>query len=109
MLGDVPNARACRVSFTDPEGLTHTARVAAASLYEAAAEGIAEFRRCGLLEDVPGPATRFTVAIETPSTVHEFPMRRLSAWLERSGRSPAEQAAKVRLRELLRPPGTRAT
>jgi hypothetical protein len=39
---------ACRVSFTDSAGVTHTVSVAATSLYEAAALGIAEFRRCGL-------------------------------------------------------------
>ena len=84
----MPNVRACRVSFTDPEGITHTASVTAASLYEAAALGVAEFRRCLLLDVAPGPATRLTVAIDSPSTVHEIPMRKLTAWLETSGPEP---------------------
>jgi hypothetical protein len=37
-----------------------------------------------------------TVAIESPSTVHEIPMRKLAAWLETGGKSPNEQAVKVR-------------
>jgi hypothetical protein len=55
-----------------------------------------------MVDDVPGPATRFTVAIESPSTVHEVPMQKLTAWLQGDGRSPAEQALKVRLRALRR-------
>ena len=99
--GIVPTVRACRVSFTDPEGITHTANVTAASLFEAAALGVAEFRRCLLMDVAPGPATRLTVAIESPSTVHEIPMRKLTAWLEGGGKSPNEQAVKGRLREML--------
>ena len=91
----------CRVSFTDTEGITHTAVVTASSLYEAAALGVAEFRRGGLIDVVPGPVTMFCVAVESPSTIHEVPMRKLTAWLETGGRSPREQAVKGRLREML--------
>ena len=91
----------CRVSFVDSEGMTHSVKVLAGTLFEAAALGLAEFRKCALMDAAPGPATRFTVAVESPSTVHEVPMQKLSAWLEGSGRSPAEQAIKVRLREIL--------
>jgi len=96
-----PNVRSCRVSFTDPEGMTHSVRVTAASLFEAAALGLAEFRKCALMDAAPGPASQFSVAIESPATVHEVPMQKLTAWLESGGRSPAEQSVKVRLRELL--------
>jgi hypothetical protein len=37
----------CLVSFTDNEGIWHSAEVKASTLYEAAALTIAEFRRCG--------------------------------------------------------------
>ena len=37
----------CRVSFTDGADVTHTVTVSASSLYEAAALGIAEFKRSG--------------------------------------------------------------
>ena len=76
-------------------------RVAAGSLFEAVALGLAEFRRCALVDAAPGPASRFTVAVESPSTVHEVPMQKPTAWLEGDGKSPSEQSLKVRIRELL--------
>ena len=99
--GDVPNTSACRVSFTDTEGVTHTVRVTAASLYEAAALGIAEFRRCRIMDTAPGPAVELTVSVDGPSTLHRIPMHKLTSWLATGGKSPSEQAAKVRLREIL--------
>ena len=96
--------RACRVSFTDAGGITHTACVAAGSLYEAVALGVAEFRRCGLMNAAPGPGTRMVVAVETPSTVHEMPLQKLNAWLESSAKSPSEKLLKLRLKEMLAPP-----
>ena len=59
----VPNACACRVSFVDTEGITHTPQVTAASLFEAAALGLATFRRCGLMDATPGPTTQITVSV----------------------------------------------
>jgi hypothetical protein len=100
--GAVSNARSCRVSFTDASGVTHTVKITAASLFEAAILGLAELRRCTMVEDAPGPAAKFTIAVESPCTVHEVPMQKLTAWLESNGKSPAEQAVKVRLREALR-------
>ena len=99
--GIVPNVQICRVSFTDTEGMTHSVRLTAASLYEAAALGLAESRKCAMMDAAPGPATRFTVVVEAPGTAHEVPMQKLAAWLDGGGKSPAEQAVKVRLRELL--------
>jgi len=98
---DVSAVRACRVSFTDTEGIIHTAVVPASSLYEAAALALAEFRGCGLVEALPGPVTRLTVAVASPSTIHDIPMSKLTAWLASGGKSPKEQALKVRLRETL--------
>jgi hypothetical protein len=50
---------------------------------------------------LPGPVTMLSVAVDSPSTKHEVPMRKLTAWLESSGRSPREQATKTALRERL--------
>jgi hypothetical protein len=36
-----------------------------------------------------------------PATSHEVRLSKIEAWLESGGRSPNEQALKVRLRELL--------
>jgi hypothetical protein len=91
----------CRVSFTDTEGMTHSVRLTAASVYEAAALALAEFKRCAMMDAAPGPATRLSVFVDSPSTAHELTLNKLKAWLEGNGRSPAEQALKVRLREML--------
>jgi hypothetical protein len=85
--------------------MTHSVRVSAGSLFEAAALGLAEFKRCAMMDAAPGPATRLNVIVEAPGTAHEIPMQKLTAWLEGGGKSPAEQATKVRLREMLRHQG----
>jgi len=97
----VPTVRACLVSFTDSEGVEHTAEVAARSLFEAAALAIAEFKRCGLIDAQPGPATRLSVVVKAPSTRHELMVAKLQSWLGSNGKSPNEQALKNELRQLL--------
>jgi hypothetical protein len=98
----MPTAYTCLVSFTDSENIRHSVEVVASTLYEAATLAMAEFRRCGFTENAPGVATRLTVAIKQPSTTHEVQWGKIEAWLQGDGRSPAEQGAKIRLRELLR-------
>jgi serine/threonine protein kinase len=66
-----------------------------------AALAIGEFRRCGFAANAPGPATRLTVTVKTPATSHEVRISKIEAWPQSGGRSPNEQAMKVRLRELL--------
>ena len=101
ILVDIRRLFAYAVGVSDTEGMTHSVRVTAGSLLEAAALGLAELRRCAMMDTAPGPATRLTVVVEVPGTAHEVPMHKLKAWLEGNGKSPAEQAVKVRLRELL--------
>jgi hypothetical protein len=96
----VPSPRTCLVSFTDSNGIRHGVEVAASTLYEAATLAMAEFRRCGFTADAPGPATRLTVAVKSPSTTHEVQWAKVEVWLQGAGK-PNEQAMKVRLRELL--------
>jgi hypothetical protein len=55
----VPNVRSCLVSFTDTEGIEHSIRVPAESLYEAAIEAMAAFRRGAFAEMTFGSATPF--------------------------------------------------
>ena len=95
------NPRTCLVSFTDSEGIRHAVEVAASSLYEAVVLAINEFRRCGSTENAPGPATRLTVTVKTPSTSHEVQSGKIETWLQSAGK-PNEQAIKTRLSELLR-------
>jgi hypothetical protein len=100
--GFVSNTQTCRVSFTDGEGIMHAVQVPAASLFEAAALAVAEFRRCGFMNDAtPGPATRLTVTVKAPVSVHELPLGKLMMWLESGVKSPREEVLRNRLRELL--------
>ncbi len=94
-------AKSCRIMFTDGAGIGHTATVAANSLYEAAALGIAEFKRSGFAFGNLSAATTLTVAIEAPTTTHELTVGKLESWLNTNGKTPREQAAKVTLRQVL--------
>jgi hypothetical protein len=91
----------CRVSFQDGAGITHTVSLAASSLYEAAALALAEFKRSGFALAVVGPATRLRIDVEAPTTTHEISVGKLQSWLDSSGKTPREQAVKVRLRQSL--------
>ena len=97
----VQNVCTCLVSFVDSEGIEHTAEVAARSLFEAAARALGEFRGCGMVRSQPGPTTRIRVTVKAPTTRHELTMARLESWLGSHGRTPAEQALKSELRQLL--------
>jgi len=89
------------VPFTNSEGITHCAEVTAESLCEAAVLPLVEVDRCGFTDAHTGPATRLTIAVLAPSTSHEISVGKVRAWLESNGRSPAQQALKTRLREVL--------
>lgn len=97
----VPNIRPCIVSFADSVGINHSVTVCGESLYETAVLALAEFRKCGFADATFGSGTHLTVAVQAPATTHEVSVGKLTAWLESGGRSPREQALKVRLRALL--------
>src|SRR5689334_18480686 len=95
------SARVCIVTFTDPSGVVHSVEVAAESLYEAAALGVAEFRSTGLADAAaPAPATAMTVVVKVPSAEHRVTMQQLKTWLARNAKSPKEKAIKGRLKEI---------
>jgi hypothetical protein len=90
------------VSFTDSEGIEHSVRVPAESLYEAAVEAIAAFRR-GVLAEMPlGPATRLTIRVKAPEEDHTISVSKVLSWLDGVAASPSEKLKKNRLRERLR-------
>ena len=89
----------CKVSFTDPDGLSHTAHVVAESLYEAVALAVAEFRQDALVPP-PGAMTEFTVAIERPAIEHRIRLGQIAKWAEyttREGPAGVIKRAKVRM------------
>ena len=98
----MPSVRACLVSFTDTEGIEHTVRVPAESLYEAAIEAMAAFRHSVLAEMPFGPATRLTIRVKAPEEEHTVTVGKVLSWLDGGALSPNEQVKKNRLKERLR-------
>jgi hypothetical protein len=98
----VPNVRSCLVSFTDTDGIEHSIRVPAESLYEAAIEAMAAFRRGVFAEMTFGPATPLRILVRAPEEEHVVTVGKVMSWLDGGARSPNEQVKKNRLRERLR-------
>jgi len=95
-------SRSCFVSFTDAEGIEHSVRVPAESLYEAAVEAIVAFRRSVLAEMPLGPATRLTISVMAPEEEHTVTIAKVLSWLDGATASPSEKLKKNRLKERLR-------
>jgi hypothetical protein len=95
-------ARSCLVSFTDSEGTEHSVRVPAESLYEAAVEAMAAFRRSVLAEMPLGSPTRLTIRVKAPEEEHTVTIGKVLAWLDGIANSPSEKLKKNRLKERLR-------
>jgi hypothetical protein len=95
-------SRSCLVSFTDAEGIEHSVRVPAESLYEAAVEAIAAFRRSVLAEMPLGPATRLTISVVAPEEEHTVTIAKVLSRLDGAAANPSEKLRKNRLRERLR-------
>lgn len=94
----------CSVSFTDSDGIAHTAHVQAESLYEAVALAVAEFRQDKL---VPAPAsmTEFTVAIQRPAIEHRIRLNQVEKWAQSTTRDgPAGVTKRQRVKALLADP-----
>ena len=101
LLEAVPS-RTCRVSFTDSEGIEHSVQVPAESLYEAAVEAMAAFRRSVLAEMPLGSQTRLTIRVKAPEEEHTITIGKVLAWLDGVTTSPSEKLKKNRLRARLR-------
>lgn len=74
-------ASRCAVTFTDDDGIAHTAHVHAESLYEAVALAVADFRQDQLVP-LPAPTAEFTVAIERPPIEHRIRLNQVAKWAE---------------------------
>jgi hypothetical protein len=98
----VPNVRSCLVSFTDTDGIEHSIRVPAESLYEAAIEAMAAFRRGAFAEMVFGSATQLRIRVRAPEEEHTVSVGQVLSWLDGGARSPSEHVKKNRLKERLR-------
>jgi len=91
----------CNVSFTDSDGVSHTAHVQE-SLYEAVALATVEFRDDHMVPK-PGPTTEFTVAIERAPVEHRIRLSQVMKWAEETTREgPAGVTKRQRVKALLR-------
>jgi hypothetical protein len=77
----VPNVRSCLVSFTDAEGIEHSIRVPAKSLYEAAIEAMAVFRRGAFAEMTFGAGTQLKIRVRALEEEHVVTVGKVMAWL----------------------------
>jgi hypothetical protein len=98
----VAELRTCTVSYKDLQDIEHAVQVTAETLYEAAALGLAAFRKADLFGGgAPAGHAQLTIRVSAPVTIHTLSMQKLNEWLACVGRSPKEQAMKARLNELL--------
>jgi hypothetical protein len=101
-------ARSCRVTIRDIDGVSHTAEVMAASLYEAVAQGLAAIRGNEWVAGIgDGPLNVVKVSVADVRVEHEVKLADFTSWLERSGRSPREVTQRQRIRSILGMPVSR--
>jgi hypothetical protein len=93
--------RVCRVSFTDAGGVRPTVEVAAESLFEAAALGLAEMRREAWIDN-PARGATLEIAVVAPVVKHTVTVQQVERWLDGVTTSPGELLKKQKLKAFLR-------
>jgi hypothetical protein len=93
--------RACRVTITDIEGVSHTVDVTASSLYEAVAVGLKVMRGHTWVEPVAEQLATAKVVVRDVPVEHTVKLRDFTAWLQRTAGSPSDVSARKRVREIL--------
>ncbi len=90
----------CSVSLTDARGVRHTVEVSAESLFEAAALGLAAFKRESWIEG-PGRAAALEVTVLEPVPKHTVTVQQVERWLNGVTTSPSERLKREKLKALL--------
>jgi hypothetical protein len=93
--------RSCRVTIQDLEGVSHTAEVTAATLYEAVAQGIAAIRGNDWVAGIAQGLNVVTVSVADVRIEHQVKVDDFTKWLERSGGSPREVSDRRKIRGIL--------
>lgn len=94
-------ARTCHVTLRDPDGVCHSVEVTAESPIEAAALGLAAFKREVWVEG-PGKVGQLEVAVMEPVVKHTISVERVMRWLNAVTTSPAEVLKREKLKAMLR-------
>lgn len=90
----------CVVSFRDRDGVEHVAEVVAASLYEAGALALQQFRRCDWSREASLDAGTLRVEV-CESNFYNLRVTDLENWLKRPGRTPREVTMRNNIRNKL--------
>lgn len=88
------------MSFRDEEGVEHVAEVLAASLYEAGAVALQQFRRGDWSREASLDTGTLRVEV-CESTFYNVRVAELEDWLKRSGGKPSEVALRQKVRSRL--------
>lgn len=94
------NARKCIVSFRDGDGVEHVADVTAASLYEAGALALQQFRRAEWSREASLDTGTLRVEV-CESTFYNVKVMELEAWLRRTGGTPRDVTMRQKVRSRL--------
>ena len=95
------NLRCCRVTISDVDGVKHTAKVTASTLFEAVALGLAAIRNQEWASDIPQGLNTVEVAVNPVPVTHTVRIQDFTNWLKRSGGTPAEITQRDHLRRIL--------
>jgi hypothetical protein len=93
--------RSCRVTIQDLEGVSHTAEVTAATLYEAVAQGLAAIRGNEWVAGIAEGLNVVNVSVADVRVEHQVKLGDFTKWLERTGGSPRDVSQRLRIRSIL--------
>lgn len=96
--------RSCRVTVTDLDGLAHSARVTASSLYEAVALGLKAIRGDEWVGEIAEGSNSVVVSASDVPIDHSVRLKEFRGWLDRPGGCPREVASRYNVRRILRLP-----
>jgi hypothetical protein len=88
------------VSFRDEEGVEHVAEILAASLYEAGAVALQQFRRGDWSREASLDTGTLRVEV-CESTFYNVRVAELEDWLKRTGGKPSEVALRQKVQSRL--------
>jgi hypothetical protein len=90
-------------TIKDIDGISHTAEVTAATLYEAVAQGLAAIRGNEWVAEIgDGPLNVVKVSVADVQVEHEVKLVDFTKWLEKTGgSSPRELTQRQRIRTIL--------
>jgi hypothetical protein len=95
----VAAVRTCVVSVVDSEGVSHSVRVQAGTVMEAAAAALAAFRTEAWAATALTPASILHVKVPAPEVIHDVSLKALERWAGSPSTSPKAHLAKRLVRK----------